>query len=252
MESISSISAAILAGGLGTRLRPAVADRPKALAMVRGRPFLHFLLDQLCAAGIRHVVLCTGHMGDMVRSALDNSYRGMRLDYSEELSPLGTAGGLRLALPLFESDHVLVMNGDSYCQVDLHSFWSFQRRWEAKASLVLTRTSDTAHYGRVQVDHEGRVARFEEKGSHSGPGWINAGVYLIERGLLGSIPSTGSVSIEREIFPEWIGRGLYGFRSKGRFLDIGTPETYAEAQDFFSTVDEASEAEDQARTVCSP
>ena len=109
------VTAAILAGGLGTRLRSVVKDRPKVLAEIRGVPFLTYLLDQLAAAGVRDVVLCTGYMGEQVRSAFGDSYGGMCLSYSQESSPLGTAGALRLALPLFKSSSVLVMNGDSFC-----------------------------------------------------------------------------------------------------------------------------------------
>lgn len=238
-QTIDSIKAAILAGGLGTRLRPKVADRPKVLAEVCGRPFLQFLLDQLCVAGIKDVVFCTGYMGNQVHALFGNCYRGIRLAYSKEPSPLGTAGALRLALPLLESHDILVMNGDSYCEANLHDFWSWHHNGDAEATLLLARVADTARYGRVQVDHAGRVLSFEEKGHKSGPGWINAGVYLIRHRLIESIPSMGPASIERDVFPGWIGRSLYGFQSEGRFLDIGTPEAYAEAQDFFAVDEQA-------------
>ena len=234
MEDLRDVTAVILAGGLGTRLRPVVADRPKVLAEVHGRPFLAFLLDQLAAAGIRDVVLCIGYRGEQVRAAFGEAYGALRLRYSQESRLLGTAGALRLALPLLHSDPVLVMNGDSFCEADLASFTRWHRRRGAAATLLLARVPDTGRYGRVELDAEGRVLRFEEKGSPGGPGWVNAGVYLLSRRLLSTIPAGRPVSLEREVFPAWIGRGLYGHRSTGRFLDIGTPEAYATAEAFFA------------------
>jgi len=273
VQDLASVTAAILAGGLGTRLRSVVADRPKVLAEIRGRPFLAYLLDQLAAAGLRTVVLCTGYMGEQVRAMFGDFYGDLRLAYSQESSPLGTAGALRLALPLFKAETVLVMNGDSFCQVNLRAFWAWHCARGADATLLLTRVPDTKRYGRVHVDADGLVLRFDEKDNKpvlersegSGPGWINAGIYLLNRRLLLTIPSgsknalrglpnprfwpgsddpgraksdlpipaSGAVSLEREVFPAWISRGLYGYRSEGRFLDIGTPEAYAAAEQFF-------------------
>lgn len=228
------VTAAILAGGLGTRLRSIVADRPKVLAEVRGRPFLAYLLDQVAAAGVKMVVLCTGYLGEQVRETFGDTYRSLRLFYSQESSPLGTAGALRLALPLFESDTVLVMNGDSFCETNLGTFWTWHCAREAAATLRLIKVVDTRRYGRVQIDANGRVFGFDEKGDTSAPGWINAGIYLLKRHLLQAIPTSGAVSLEREIFPTWISRGLYGYQSAGRFLDIGTPEAYAATEQFFA------------------
>lgn len=224
----------ILAGGLGTRLRPVVGDRPKVLAEVRGRPFLAYLLDQLVAARVGEVVLCTGYLGAQLESAFGDSYRNMRLRYSRESSPLGTAGALRLALPLLQSDPVLVMNGDSFCHADLEGFRRWHQAKGAKATLLLAQVSDTRRYGRVHLDTDGRVRRFREKGTTEGPGWINAGIYLLAQEVLGAIAPGRVVSLEREVFPAWIDRGLYAFTSLGPFLDIGTPEAYAAAEQFFS------------------
>ncbi len=228
------VTAAILAGGLGTRLRSVVADRPKVLAEIRGRPFLLYLLDQLVAAGIRYVVLCTGYLGEQVWAMFGDSYGSLRLAYSQEPSPLGTAGALQLALPLFKSDSVLVINGDSYCEVNLKTFWAWHCAQGADATLLLTEVPDTARYGRVHVDADGAVVSFNEKGGENSPGWISAGIYLLKRHLFLTIPESGAVSLEREMFHAWIGQGLYGYQSKGRFLDIGTPEAYAAAEQFFA------------------
>lgn len=226
-DGLAAVTALILAGGLGTRLRPVVGDRPKALVEVDGRPFITYLLDQLADAGLRHVVLCTGFGAEKVRERLGDSYGPLRLAYSEEPESLGTAGALRLALPLVGSDPVLVMNGDSFCQAGLDGLWQWHRSRPAQGSLLLTRVPDTSRYGRVQVAGDGAVQGFQEKSSSGGPGWISAGIYLLSRALLESIPPGQCVSIEREVFPAWVGRGLYGCQAGGRFLDFGTPQTLA-------------------------
>ena len=232
---LTAVTAAILAGGLGSRLRPAVSGRPKALANIGERPFLTYLFDQLLAAGARDVVLCTGYLGDQIRMIFGKSYDTLHLNYSQESTPLGTAGALRLALPLFNSNPVLVMNGDSYCDANLWEFWLWHAKRHAKATLVLTKVFDTERFGQVKVNTDGKITDFKEKGSGQGSGWINAGIYLLNRDFLEEIPLNRAVSLEREVFPSWIGRGLYGFQSEARFMDIGTPEAYSSAQSFFAT-----------------
>jgi D-glycero-alpha-D-manno-heptose 1-phosphate guanylyltransferase len=232
--TLSEVTAAILIGGLGTRLRSVVSDRPKVLAEIQGRPFLAFLMDQLTAAGIKRAVLCAGYKGEQVQSVFGHSYGGLDLLYSQEASPLGTGGAIRFAIDLLRSDPILVMNGDSFCEVDLNAFYTWHCAREANATLLLTQLSNTKRYGRVHVDADGLVFGFDEKDDKSGPGWINAGIYLIKHSLLLTIPDSGARSLEREMFPAWIGQGLYGYKCEGRFLDIGTPEAYVEAEQFFS------------------
>ena len=235
MADLGQCTAAILAGGLGTRLRSVVADRPKVMAEVRGQPFLTYLLEQLAQAGFKHTVLCTGYLGEQVKATFGDTYSSLHLEYSQESFPLGTAGALQLALPLFQSEQVLVINGDSFCKANLSDFWAwYTDTKDAEAALLLTQVPDTKRYGRVQVKPSGQVLKFEEKGSTEGAGWINAGIYLLERRLLSTIPQNHAVSLETEMFPAWIGQELYGYCSQGQFLDIGTPESYAIADNFFS------------------
>ncbi len=233
-DGLDNLTAAILAGGLGTRLRAAVADRQKVVASVAGRPFLMRLLDQLADAGVRRVVICTGYKAGQVAELAGSEYRGMSLRYSPEPGPLGTAGALRLALPLLESDPVLAMNGDSFCETDLRAFWRTHRERKAVGSMVIREVADTSQSGRVSYDANGAVTSFVEKGASAGSGWINAGIYLLGRTILENIPADRPVSLERETFPAWIGRGLYAFPTAGKFLDIGTPESYAAAQKLFT------------------
>jgi NDP-sugar pyrophosphorylase family protein len=236
------LTAAILAGGLGTRLRPVIGERPKVLAPVHGRPFLTYLLDQLAEACIEEVVLLTGYQAERVYQSVGDRYLDLRLIHRPERRPLGTAGSVREALPSLNSPVVLVMNGDSYCDVDVGAFWDFHRSQAADLSLVITSVSDTARYGRVETAANGRVLRFDEKDAAAGPGWINVGIYLLKRALIEEIPRGRPLSLERDFLPAWLGeRRVCAFPCAGPFLDIGTPQSYAAAESFFaSTVRQSS------------
>jgi NDP-sugar pyrophosphorylase family protein len=234
MGSLVGITAVILAGGLGTRLRSVVGEQAKVLARVAGRPFLAYLLDQLAEAGVRLAVLCTGYKAEAIASTFGTSYREMELTYSRETVPLGTAGALQQARSLVGSDPVLVLNGDSYCAADLGAFLAWHRDHRAAASLLLAEVDNTTRFGRVEVDAGGAVLGFTEKAPSSSPGWINAGVYLLGDSVLRALSPVAPRSLEREVFPAWIGRGLTGYRSSGSFIDIGTPESYAKAEHLFA------------------
>jgi NDP-sugar pyrophosphorylase family protein len=216
-------------------LRATVPDRPKVLAAVHDRPYLTYLLDQLAGFSLGEVVLLTGYQADQVESTLGDIYGGMHLHYSPEPEPLGTAGAIRRALPKLTGPLVLLLNGDSFCDVDLAALLAFHRRKAADLSLVLTQVLDTSRYGAARVTGSGRVLCFDEKGQQDGPGWINAGMYLLARRLIEEIPPSRSVSLERDMIPAWIKRGkrVFGLSCAGRFLDIGTPESYAAAARFF-------------------
>jgi D-glycero-alpha-D-manno-heptose 1-phosphate guanylyltransferase len=234
---MTDITAAILAGGLGTRLRPAIDDRPKVLAPVSGRPFLTYLIDMLRAASVRRVVLLTGYKGEQVESAFGEYYQGVSLVYSPESSPLGTGGALRAALPQLDTSMILLLNGDSYCGMDLNAFGRFHRRRGADASMALTWVEDAGRYGRVETTAGGRVTAFAEKQPAGGSGWINAGVYLLERRVIEEIPTGRPVSLERELLSAWIEtKSIYGHRRARSFLDVGTPESYLAAPAFMNMV----------------
>ncbi len=234
MSDLKSCTAVILAGGLGMRLKSVVADRPKVLAEVNGRPFLTYLFDQLIRVGISRVVLCTGYLGEMIQEQFGECYQSLNIIYSRESVKLGTGGSVRLAYPHLASDPVLVMNGDSYCRVDLEAAYNWHQTHRDKATMVLTQVEDVQRFGQVRFDQNGLVMRFDEKGANSGPGWINAGIYLLSPALIQSIPPDQKVSLERDVFPTWVGKVLLGYQSQGEFLDIGTPDSYVKAAVFFA------------------
>jgi NDP-sugar pyrophosphorylase family protein len=232
LKNLPAINAAILAGGLGTRLRSVAPETPKVMVEVKGRPFLCHILDKLVAAGVTTTVLCIGYKGDEVRKVMGSRYGNMSLRYSQEKTLLGTAGALRLALPLFTTENVLVLNGDTYCDVDLEDFAAWHLGHQAEATLLIGRCQDTAGYGRVMLDSDGRLRNFLEKAQTPGPGLVNAGVYLITRKLLQLIPTGRVVSLERDFLPGQLEKGIYGYVTEAPFIDIGTPDNYAQANSF--------------------
>lgn len=241
MHDPAQSTAVILAGGAGTRLRSVVADRPKVLAPLGGRPFITYLLDRLAAQGLKTVVLCTGYLGSQVNEALGEMYRGMQLLYSQETTPMGTAGALTQALPLIKSSTVLVMNGDSYCDTDLRASYEWHLDRESRVTLVLAHVDDGARYGRVELGPKGNITGFLEKNPDlKGGGWINSGIYWMQRDVLAGLPSGKPLSLEREVLGCWQGSGLNGFRDYGRFLDIGVPEDFAKAEKFLAEVHHSS------------
>jgi NDP-sugar pyrophosphorylase family protein len=236
---LADATAVVLAGGLGTRLAPVVRDRQKVLATVAGRPFVTHLLDRLLDAGVGRAVLCTGYRGEQVRAALGEFYRGLRLVYSQETVPVGTAGALRVARPLVTSDPVLVLNGDSLCRVSLPAIWRWHHECRAAATIVLAMVERAERFGRVEIDDAGRLTAFEEKSPLPGSSWVNAGVYVLSRRVLDAIPGADPVSLERDVLPVWVGRGLYGCRAAEAFLDIGTPDDYAAASRWLAGAEQA-------------
>lgn len=229
------MEALVLAGGKGVRLQSVVTDRPKPMASIAGRPFLEYLLLMLRAQGVKRAVLCTGYMGDAVEEYFGVGQRlSMDIAYSREPEPLGTGGAIRYALKHTKSNRFLVLNGDSYCPIDLNRLLAKHLSLRAAATLWLVPMPDCGRYGRVEIDGNGSVLAFHEKSQDSRQGLVNAGLYLMEREVVECIPEGRGVSLEMELFPAWIGHGLYAIAGEGPFLDIGTPESYAAAERFLS------------------
>lgn len=227
--------AVILAGGLGTRLRAVVSDRPKVLAQVCGRPWITYLLDQLEQVKPARIILATGYCAEMVQAALGDDYHGIPLLYSREVEPLGTGGALALAAKQVRSQNFVALNGDSYCDVDLGAVWNFHLLHRAPATQVVVEQPDTSRYGAVIFDEAGRISRFSEKGGTTGKGWINAGIYVLNTELFGNLAAPPPLSLERDLFPIWLERGMYAFQTPAAtFIDIGTPHSYEMAQNLFS------------------
>jgi NDP-sugar pyrophosphorylase family protein len=234
---MADLQAVILCGGMGTRLSGTLSGLPKALAPVAGRPFLDYLLADLTAAGLRNVVLCTGHRSESIEAEYGpGTVCGLSVTYSCEHEPLGTAGALQHAAPQIHSSPFLLLNGDSLSQIDLPRLMTAHRLSGAVATIALARVAAADRYGSVAMDANGEIRAFSEKSkpadsSAAAGALINAGIYALDRGILNHIPlAPPAVSFEREILPRLIGRGLFGFVSDGFFIDIGVPEDYQRAQ----------------------
>jgi NDP-sugar pyrophosphorylase family protein len=227
------LEAIILCGGRGTRLASVVTDVPKPLAPVLGRPFLDYLLGFLRNSGVvRSVTLAVHHFADQIVSHYATHPAPLPLRIVTEPSLLGTGGAIMNSLGSVEGPSFLCFNGDSLCGGDLAALIETHRVLAPGVTLGLVELPDTSRYGRAVCDEGGRILEFSEKAPSLGPGLINAGVYVIDRDVLG--PWNGGVlSMERDILPRLVRSGhVRGVRMSGPFIDIGLPETYAAAADF--------------------
>jgi D-glycero-alpha-D-manno-heptose 1-phosphate guanylyltransferase len=229
------IDVIVLAGGLGSRLRGVLPNLQKVTAPVAGKPFLSKLIEWLIKADVGRIVLAAGHRAEDVESVAA-SYTGRKppVLVSVEPHPLGTGGAARLALGMTESDPVLVLNGDSFANIDLAALRRFHAARHARISLALVAAPSASRYGLVETDSAGAVRSFSEKPAASSGGAINAGIYLFERAALSALPEQIPISLEREVFPGLINHGLYAMLFDAAFIDIGTPESLQAAAGFFS------------------
>src|SRR5262249_15274189 len=161
--------------------------------------------DQLGRARYRHVVLAVGYMAEAVERCIGPHHGAMEVSYSRESRPLGTGGAARLAAERVRSETILVMNGDSYCHVDLPTMARYHHENGGPNTLAVVEVPDASRYGTVEFDDARRVIGFREKKGTAEPGWVNAGVYLLGLDLLRSIALETPVSLERETFPAWAG-----------------------------------------------
>jgi NDP-sugar pyrophosphorylase family protein len=229
-------TAVVLAGGLGTRLRSVVTDRPKVLAVAHGRPFLLSILDQVVSAGAERILLCVGYLWEQVVEAIGDDYRGVPVLYSIEEQPRGTGGALQRAASQIITPQVVVLNGDSFFDINFPELWRRHISTGALVTIALKHVSDTSRYGAVECDASGRVLRFCEKGASCAEGWVNGGIYAIQRTFLSTLPKATALSLEREVFATWRGEGLHAVPCTGMFLDIGTPGDYARVDEFLTSV----------------
>ena len=230
--------AIVLCGGAGLRLRSVTANAPKSMAGIGGRPFLELLLRQLGRSGFERVILAVGYQSDAIREYFGARAFGLDVAYSTEAAPLGTGGAVRNAAGLVASQYVLIMNGDSYTDTDLREFVAGHLGSGADASVLVVPIDDRGDCGTVEIAPDGRLTRFMEKQGGAGAGHLNAGIYMASRQILCDIPP-GQVSLEREVFPRWLGEGrdIRAFVWPGTCVDIGTPERYWSAQELLGNVE---------------
>lgn len=230
--------AIVLAGGFGTRLQTVVSDMPKSMAAVNGRPFLEYLLEFLIAKTVHRVILSVGYHSKEITDYFGSAYRNLSIDYAVEQEPLGTGGGIRLAMEQCSNTDVLAMNGDTLFLADIKGLMQMHIQNNATASIALRKVQDISRYGSVTMDQKNKIIGFGEKSYSKEPGLINGGIYCLNRRFYLDNTKAGNFSIERDCFEKWAGGGqLFGFPSDAYFLDIGIPEDYQRAQHEFKTID---------------
>lgn len=231
-QSFKPPKVALLVGGLGTRLRSVLPSTAKPMAAIGDKPFLELLLRQLASQGFREIVLCTGYRSADIESQLgDGSSLKLKIEYSHEATPMGTAGALKLAETLLrDSTEFVAMNGDSFMELDFRRLVGAHQESGGIATLAAVRMQDQTRYGTVDVDPSGRIIGFREKTQQAAAGGlVNAGVYVFSSRIFDFIPA-GQVSLEKDVFPRILSEGFFAVEQNGIFIDIGTPEDFARAQ----------------------
>lgn len=223
-----NVPAIILAGGLGTRLQSVVSDLPKPMAPVNGKPFLHYVLEDLQEQGITEAILSVGHKFESIVTFFGNHYCGISLRYVIERKPLGTGGGMMQAMAEVEGP-CFILNGDTLFKVNLREMKHFAHDKNADLTLALKRMEKFDRYGTVTLAEHKRILSFEEK-RYCDSGLINGGVYYAQADIFSGRHLPEVFSFEKEILEKEAGGSLYGFESNGYFIDIGIPEDFARAQ----------------------
>ena len=221
-------TAIILAGGLGTRLRKVAPKVPKPMAPINNRPFLEYQMDYWINQGIAQFILSVGYLKDVIINHFGNSYKGISIEYVEESSPLGTGGGLLFAAKNLHETFV-VLNGDTFFEVNINSLYKFHLKRNSNWTFALFRTDEINRYMFMDIDQKGEIVSLKSKNNVLS-GLANGGVYLIEPEALRVFDySIGDkVSLENELLPSYIAKGnaLYGQECIGKFIDIGIPQDY--------------------------
>ncbi len=226
------MEAVLLAGGLGTRLRSVVSDRPKPMALIEGRPFMEYVVHELSRHGVDHIIFALGYKGSMVEEYFrDGRDFQVQVSYAYEETLLGTAGAIKNAGEFVRDEYFYVLNADTFYQIDYSRLTRIREEKALEMALVLREVPDVSRYGEASLT-DGLLTGFNEKSLKPRPGTINGGVYLMKKDLLETIPE-GKVSLENEMIPKWMeeGRRLGGLVNDGYFIDIGIPEAYFRFQE---------------------
>ena len=226
------MQAVLLAGGLGTRLKSVVNDRPKPMALIEGKPFMEYVVHELSRHGITEIIFAVGYKGSMVEEYFQDGKKfGVTVFYAYEEELLGTAGAIKNAGRFITEDFFYVLNADTFYQIDYSRLLTIRQEKDLEMALVLRQVPDVSRYGRAVLT-DGMLTAFNEKTKEAVSGTINGGIYLMNRNLLEEIPE-GKVSLENEMIPRWLseGRRLGGFVNDGYFIDIGIPEAYFQFQE---------------------
>ncbi|SIO93694.1 nucleotidyltransferase family protein [Vibrio spartinae] len=229
-------TAIILAGGLGTRLREVVSDRPKPMALISGKPFLEYLLDYWMNQGVSHFILSVGYQYSVIQDYFGTSYRGCDISYAIEPSPLGTGGGVLLAIAKLNNkdEPFLLLNGDTFFAIELDKLTQFHQQTQSDCTFSLFRADEAQRYMGIDITSSGKITALNAEKGKAGE-LANGGVYLINPAVIKrhyADDSKGQVlSLESDIFYQLLAHGepIYGLEFDSCFIDIGLPYDYARA-----------------------
>lgn len=222
--------AIILAGGLGTRLKSVSGDTPKPLVPVSGKPFIHYVMDSLVKQGISHIILAVSYKAEAFCEEIGESYQGVEISYSIEEAPLGTGGAIRQAMELCNSSVVLIVNGDTFLDLDLQAFAENHQASNKNISMALVNIEDVSRYGSVDLA-SGKIIGFSEKGK-IGAGFINGGTYLLNNSAI-FLPEE-AFSFEETVLKKQFSE-INPFLCSNYFIDIGIPSDYYKACSTFKS-----------------
>lgn len=220
----------LLCGGRGTRLQSAVRDRPKPMVEFQDRPFLDILIDYFRGFGFKRFIVCSGYMSDYIEEYYRRRERDIEILISKEDRPLGTAGAVKNAGSLIQSENFIVTNGDSFCPADLDAFARLHFGRHALATISVNKPDSRSDTGTVQINPQGQITAFAEKSGIAGDGYVNCGIYLFNQEILSRIEAERKVSLEMEVFPSLCGGELYACVTEAELIDIGTPQRLERAR----------------------
>lgn len=223
----------ILAGGFGTRLQSVVNDVPKSMAEVAGKPFLEYLLNYAIEQQFDHIVLSLGYKAQVITKWIDSRQWPLKISYVIEDTPLGTGGGIKLAMQKTSAKNVFIFNGDTFFDIDCSAFHTFHKSAHADLSIALKPMTDFDRYGSVKISDQKRILTFTEK-QYCKEGLINGGVYLIDRDIFEKLNLPEKFSFEKDIMEAQVNNlNIYGFEQNKYFIDIGIPSDFEKANNDF-------------------
>jgi len=231
-SSVENYPAIILAGGLGTRLRSVVQDLPKPMAAINGKPFLHYLFLYLTRQHIQEAILCVGYKSNAIESYFGDKYLDVKITYSREEEPLGTGGAIQQAFKQVKSK-AFVLNGDTFFDIELSALMHFAEEKNADLAIALKPMQGFDRYGAVRTEEDGKISAFDEK-RWVEKGWINGGIYFMDKSVFSDTQCLAKFSFEKEILEQSVAQKMfYGKAFEQYFIDIGIPEDYARSQHDF-------------------
>ena len=229
--ALTKIQAVILAAGKSSRFK---TGKTKLIEKICGQEMIMYPVA-LCHELKIPVTLVIGFQKELLKKTLKKEFPASSLiSFVEQKEQLGTGHALETSREFWKQENILIMNGDTFCDIDFNKFWQFHVRKKSAASLIFSKVPNPSRFGTVKLDQNNKIVKFEEKKPGDRHGFVSAGVYLINKTLISKIPEGQKISLEKEMFPKWIGKEFYGFKVENEFIDIGTPESYKSAQEFFA------------------